>query len=198
VKSKQTMGLAGVLALALMATFGAAEAAARAVYQADQTTLAPNRTSFSVSGPVSLANSLISNDCTGTMGGKITDNGSTGNTIFGDLATVSFTSCDFTTTANNPGAWTLTMPQTGNPGNVGNVDASIVVFGTTCKFKTDATHTVNGNWSNGSPSSVTLSGSVVLYSGAAWVCGSTGSVSGTLSITSTSTPGNNLYILPAP
>ncbi len=45
---------------------------------------------------------------------------------------------------------------------------------------------------------MTYSGSVVLYSGASWICGSTGNVSRTGTLTRTSTPGNNLLILPAP
>ena len=188
--------LACVAALAVLAV-SASAASAREVYQADGTTIAANGTTFAASGPVTLRNSYLTNNCTQSVNGKITNNGVNGAALTAGLTGVEFTGCNYPTSANTR-TWTLTLPQTGNPGTVTGVDVSVLAFGTTCKYRTDATRIVNGSWTNGSPSKVTLSGTVALYSGSAFLCGSTGSVSGTMNVTDSSTPGDNLLILPAP
>jgi hypothetical protein len=186
-----------IVALAAMA-IGASAASARAVYQADGTTVAASGTKFTGAGTGKMSNSFLTDNCNMNLAGAITNNGTDNNAITSGLSSVTFTNCTYPTTANNVSRWLISMPQTGNPGSLTGADATIQAFGATCKYHTDATHKVNATWTNGSPSKIALSGTVALYSGSAFLCGSTGNMSGTGTITSTSTPGNNLLILPAP
>jgi hypothetical protein len=192
-RTTKMLSVAGMAVFALMASIGAASAGARQVNLADGTTVAPNGTTFTSSGNATLDNGTIVNTCDMSIPGTITDNGSTGNDLTADVSPV-FSNCDFATTGNAQ-PWVLDMTQAGNPGNVIGVDVTINAFGVNCEFAGD---TVEVTWTNGAPSTVDLSGTLPLVSGPSFLCGSTGSVSGSVTIDSTSDGGNNFIIDPAP
>lgn len=191
------LGLAAASAMSLMA-IGASAASAQQLFEADNMTVAPDGTTFTASGPVTLT-AGITNECTLSVSGTVTDNGSTGNPIAANI-TPSFSGCSpYGTTGN--GTWGIELPQGTLSGFATGVSATIGTPAPTppggpCTF-TETGQTVTGVWNDGSPSSVTLGGTLPFASGnllCAIAGGGSGTVSGTVTITSTSTPGDNFHI----
>jgi hypothetical protein len=187
------LSVAGLAVFAVMATIGVAAASARQVNLADGVTAAPNGTTFTSAGSATLDNGVIFNTCDMSIPGTITDNGSTGNDLTADVSPA-FSNCDFTTTPHAQ-PWVLDMTQAGNPAHVLGVDVTITAFGAQCEFAGD---TVEASWNNGAPSTVDLSGTLPLVSGPGFLCGSTGNISGSVTLATTSDGGNNFIIDPAP
>jgi hypothetical protein len=154
-------------------------------------------TTFSAEGSnVQLSNGFLTNTCTGTLSGSVTDAESTSaaDKITASLSSAAFESCNLATVHVAGLPWTLETNTGEFPaGRVTGVHVTLTVpFIGTCTFAEDSTHTITGTWTNGSgttKSSVTLGGSMVKTEGPSG-CGSTGSISGKLTLTKVSDPNN--------
>ena len=205
---KLTILSATILALAAFTTTAAAATTHRNLYEANGTTVAPNGTTFTASSrSIHLTNSDVTVDCPMTINGTVTDNGSTSGTPTFDISPTfggeggcsTNVMLSVTATANNE-PWVLTMPQIGNPAVFTGVDLTVNWDGIfICEYNESAADNWYANWNNGTPSRMLLYGTLAYKSGSGTLfCGSHLSVSGTIAFDSTSTPGDNFEILPAP
>jgi hypothetical protein len=134
---------------------------------------------------IKLSNGLLTNTCNADLTAEVT-NTSTSNeseNLVAPIFNVVFKECNLAEvrTLNEP--WTLTTNGSEFPGGlISEVEATLdVPLVGECRFGQDATHKITGEWINGDPSRVKLGGSVVKKSGSV-LCGSAGSLTGTLTV----------------
>lgn len=209
-KTIRILGLAAVAATAIMAFAGTASASAsltargcEGANKRENCRPVSAGTTFSASSTnVTLSNGLITNTCTMVVEGEITDPESTGGAdpLAGNITGASFTSCTLASVTPHRLPWGLETSETEFPnGKVRGAHVTLAVGGSigNCRFEEDATHTITMKWNNGDPSSVTLGGTMV-RAGTNALCGTEGSISGTVTLTSVSDPempaSNNIKI----
>jgi len=181
-KHLKMIGLALVAAAAFMAFAGNASAA--------PTLTSPAGTEYTGTLTATASSSLLLKatfanvTCTSsTVSGTISTNTETHAT--GNISTLDFTNCSTTTDVLANGS--LTVNQKGEVFG-SNSRVTMVAFGVDCVFGT-TTNTKLGTLKGGTPATMTISATLPLIEGSAFACGSTGTWSGSYTVT---TPGTLL------